>query len=979
MRSPAFPIRPVGLPVCASALAAALVLGGWHDPRSAAAAQVSTAPDREPVQPSLDEARGNALVDAGQLQEGADALARAERDYAQRGDGTGQARVALRRSTTLRRLARFDEAVSSATHALSLADGNAAIEVGALTELGLLANDRGELDEADRSLTRALPLAERVGDAAAESAVLRALARVRESRGQAAEALALLDRAIVAADRSGEVPHRVAGRVLATTQLLALARYDDALARAEEAAALTRDGASPGVRGDALFNLAQAHGHVWNLDRAAELWREAIEAHQQAGNVRTVALAIKQSVDAAFAQGEFDRAAADGGRAVELLRQTRFEWLVPETLARLALTEARRQRLDPARTWAARARAEATTAPLARRPFVYNDLGLVALELGDLTLAQADFMRVRDIAGEIGNVEYEWRAWWGLGRALTAARDWPAAADALERAIAIVEPLRQTIPDAALRATFMTNRVGPYETLVEATLGRSRAPDDPAVRAALHVAERARSRALADLLAEARARPSDPRLQAVREREMAFGRQLSAATRRVAAATDDTARAAALAGLRALEDEYDAFVLQIRRDNAGYAALAHPEPLDAGAIMRMLRPEEALVEFLIAERRGFAWVVRADGVRGHAVPGQDALLPRVRLLQALAAGNDVAALERLGGDLYARLLAPAEAALKDVRRLIIVPDGPLQRVPFALLRVGDRWLVERYAITLSPSATVLEYLRRVPARRGVRPLLALAASEVADGQTAPFDLAPGSLPSLPHTTREIEAARRLAGDGDTYAGPSAIEGVLKAPAAADYRIVHLAAHAIADEAVPRRSAVLLTPGQSDDGLLRVSEIANLSLGADLVVLAACRSHVGRLVRGEGLLSLGRAFLHAGARAVLATSWMVDDRETAWMMSELYRALGEGLAPDEALRHAQRRAIAAGGRHAAPASWGAFLVIGDARTPILDAAPASAARWARPVAIVVLAVATGAWLRRGRGRRAASLQPEARRR
>jgi CHAT domain len=143
-----------------------------------------------------------------------------------------------------------------------------------------------------------------------------------------------------------------------------------------------------------------------------------------------------------------------------------------------------------------------------------------------------------------------------------------------------------------------------------------------------------------------------------------------------------------------------------------------------------------------------------------------------------------------------------------------------------------------------------------------------------------------------------------------------------------------------------------------------------------VVLAACRSHVGRLVRGEGLLSVSRAFFHAGARAIVATSWAVEDRETAWLMREFYRALSDGLAPDEALQRAQRRAIAAGGRHASPAGWGAFLVIGDARTPILE--PRNAASiWPlviSAVAIVGVGVA-GLTIRRKTKRRADSANAE----
>ena len=172
--------------------------------------------------------------------------------------------------------------------------------------------------------------------------------------------------------------------------------------------------------------------------------------------------------------------------------------------------------------WADRARAALTDAPESRHLFVHNDLGIVEAELGDLARARSDYTRVLDGARQVGNVEYQWRAHWGFGRA--ALRDNPAdAVEPLERAIASIERLRQTIPEAGLRAAFMLNRVGPYETLVEAHMATASGPSDESVRLALEVAERARSRALADLLAEARARISDPRLAAVRDEERRSG------------------------------------------------------------------------------------------------------------------------------------------------------------------------------------------------------------------------------------------------------------------------------------------------------------------------------------------------------------------------------------------------------------------------------------------------------------------------
>jgi CHAT domain-containing protein len=961
------------------ALLSALLVAAWLAVGHAAYAQRPQSSTASP--PSAEETEGDRLIASGRYQDALAILEPVVRKYRRAGDRLGAARVRLRTSAAHRALLQFEVALRQAQEAHDLAGADPALLKSALTQLGRVAADRGDFTRADTWFRQALSLAERAGDVAAEAGALRWLGRVSEARGLQRESVEYYQRAASAADRAGDLTTRITSRTGGSVPLLGLSRYDDALAMAQDAADLAQQATVPALRAEALFTLAQAHAHVWNLDRASSTWPLVIDAYRAAGSRQGIALSMKQSVDTSFARGDFDRAVADGETSVTLLAPAGLQHMVPETVARLALSETRRGRYEAARAWSARARAELAGAPEARHIFVLNDLGLVALELGDFDQALADFTRVVDVAQRIGNVEYVWRGEWGIGRVLAARGNVADAAASLERAIAIVERLRQTIPEAGLRATFMANRVAPYETLVEATMAASNAPDDEPAGAALHVAERARSRALADLLAEARGRPSDPRLQAIRSDEIAFGQRFSANGRRVSSATDDAARTAALEELRTLEHEYENLVLKIRRENAGYAALAHPRVLTAGEISKMLAPDEALLEFLITEKRGFAWIVRHDRVRAYEVPGQNALAPQVLLLQALLAANDAPGISRLGSRLYGQVIAPAGPALRGVRRLIVVPDGALQRVPFALLRAEDQWLVERHILTMAPSATILEYLRRSPVSRAARPMLALAAPDAAPGHARVLDIGTQELGTLTYASQEIDAAARIVrtAPGDRRIGPAATEQVLKSADAGAYRILHLAAHAVVDEIVPRRSAVLLTPEGADDGLLQVNEIANLSLAADLVVLAACRSHVGRVLRGEGLLSLSRAFMHAGARAIIATSWKVADRETAWLMRELYRGLGDGLAPDEALQRAQQRAIADGGRNAAPASWGAFLVIGEARAPILGAGDVPPATWPRaaiPVGVVLGLGLIALWMRRRAQRAPASAQTEA---
>lgn len=903
-----------------------------------------TGADSRPA-PALrpEETAARKLLESGKPREALVELDRAAAAYRRAGDRAGLTRVTLRRSDTWRALGELDKAALDADAARAHAAGDSALLLQALTQIARVAAQRSDDDRADRALREALPIAERLGDAAGEATVLRMFVALEDRRGQNHAALEHSLRAARAADRSADATLRVRARAGAATALLALSRYDAALATAQEAFDIAEGSGVAALRADALFALAQAHAHVWNLDRAAELWTATIDAGRAAGNLRQAALAMKQRVESWFALGDFERAVTDGEQAVELLLQSSQAGYVAETMARLALSEVRRGRGSEARVWADRARARLPGTPESRHLFIHNDLGIVEAELGALDTARADFTRVLDVAREVGNLEYEWRAHWGFGR--TALREQPAASvPALELAIASVDRLRQTIPEAGLRAAFMINRVGPYESLVEAHMSSASSPTDDKVRLALEVAERARGRALADLLAEARARLSDPRLAALRDEEVAFGARFSAVQKVLAGALQPPARAVALQQLHDLEREYEALVLRIRRDNPAYASLTHPRALSAAEIASIVGPDEALVEFLITEEKGFAWVVRRDTIRGYQVPGRKILDPQIRLLPALLSAGDDRALQQLGARLYSQLLAPAEAVLSDARRLIIVPDGVLQRLPFALLRSGNRWLIETQAVVSAPSATILQFLRQSQRARAPEPLLALAVAEPTPGQAAFFDGGARPLGVLAHAADEVATARHLVGAGpdSMRVGPAATEHALKSADASRYRILHLAAHAVADEIVPRRSAVLLTPSGEDDGLLQVSEVANLTLNADLVVLAACRSHVGRLVRGEGLLSLSRAFLHAGARAVVATAWTVPDRETTWLMERFYTGLRDGLPPDEALRQAQLAALASGGSRAAPGAWAAFVVFGEARTPILD--PPDPSRW-----------------------------------
>jgi CHAT domain-containing protein len=179
---------------------------------------------------------------------------------------------------------------------------------------------------------------------------------------------------------------------------------------------------------------------------------------------------------------------------------------------------------------------------------------------------------------------------------------------------------------------------------------------------------------------------------------------------------------------------------------------------------------------------------------------------------------------------------------------------------------------------------------------------------------------------LPHARAESRAIERHVDGVETLVGARASERALKSRDLGRYDILHFAAHAVADEAHPERSAVLLAPGDAkEDGLLRVREIAALDLDGRIVVLSACQTAAGAVLSGEGVLSLARAFFQAGAHAVVGSRWPLRDVDAAALFDAFYRHLSRGASLSEALRAAQDDARAAG----RPASaWAGLVLLGN---------------------------------------------------
>ncbi len=402
-------------------------------------------------------------------------------------------------------------------------------------------------------------------------------------------------------------------------------------------------------------------------------------------------------------------------------------------------------------------------------------------------------------------------------------------------------------------------------------------------------------------------------------------------------------------------------------------ALALPEapaapPRRRGEILGgALDDQTVLLEYYIGAERSYLWVADATSAASFELHGGARLAALVRSAYELLAG-DVAAPDpgpesrqaparstgegRLGGlaQLSEILLGQVAGRLGD-KRLLIVANGPLQYLPFGALPEpghGAEPLIVRHEIVYAPSLAVLAALRarRAPRAMALPPagLVALFADPVfsrrGEGAAAaaapPFGPQTGELPALPSSREEAAAIIALAGRKNVLAslGFDANRERVADPRLRRYPILHLATHGVLRLDQPDLSALALSQvdraGNARDGYLRARDIADLDLPADLVVLSACKTALGKEMGNEGLIGLPQAFLTAGARQVLVSLWDVGDHTAAELMQRFYRSLLKDHLPPAAALRAAQIAMWRDPRWSSPTSWAAFVLQGDWR-------------------------------------------------
>lgn len=448
--------------------------------------------------------------------------------------------------------------------------------------------------------------------------------------------------------------------------------------------------------------------------------------------------------------------------------------------------------------------------------------------------------------------------------------------------------------------------------------------------------------------------------------------------------------------IRQLTTEEQLLQAEIRKQNPRYAALSQPKPLTLEEIQAELRGENALLlEYSLGQDKSYLWAVTENSISSYELPGRATLEELAREVYMLLTtrqrlgektnydsevANADAAYSEKSLALSRMLLGPVQSKLGQ-NKLLIVSDGLLQYIPFEALPLpqddsaagianttsgNERPLLvaEHEVINLPSFSTLAEVRRQVAPPDSRQKVLSILADPVFENRDLRVQAAspqPGkaeeqshllailrdlddfklgsSVSRLPYTSFEARAILKFVPQDLTMLATDfdAARSTVLSPEMEHYQIIHFATHSFVNSTHPQLSGILLSmvdkQGVSQNGFLQLRDIYNLKLSAKLVVLSACSTALGKDVKGEGLISLTRGFMYAGAKSVVASLWKVDDRATAELMTRFYAAMIKDNLPPAAALRAAKESLRREPRWSAPYYWAGFVLQGEYREQV----------------------------------------------
>ncbi|WP_172435881.1 CHAT domain-containing protein [Sediminicola luteus] len=369
--------------------------------------------------------------------------------------------------------------------------------------------------------------------------------------------------------------------------------------------------------------------------------------------------------------------------------------------------------------------------------------------------------------------------------------------------------------------------------------------------------------------------------------------------------------------------ELDSLITQLEKSYPAYHKLKYDRNTQSlMQLQQKLRPGESVLYFMVTQNSVYGMGITLDEVSWQALGADGSEDPALSEFIGLLSdpNSDLEQIRILGNRIYQSYVAPVLP--EESQRIIIIPDGRLQNLPFESLYHSEKeqYLLEKAPISYTHSATLFDQLQNNTAQTNAKTLVLAPSFTTADGFSP-----------LAHNQREAETVTENF-PGQVRAGNSASLTQFKLDAS-NYGIIHFATHAQVNDSVPDASFLALSPTEKTHRLF-IQDLYNLRIPSQLVTLSACSTEQGKQIQGEGASSLARAFFYSGTQALVSTHWQINDRSTAQIMKGFYGALAQGMPKDEALFNARTQFLSTHkfDGYAHPYFWAPFVLKGN-RQPI----------------------------------------------
>jgi CHAT domain-containing protein/Tfp pilus assembly protein PilF len=582
---------------------------------------------------------------------------------------------------------------------------------------------------------------------------------------------------------------------------------------------------------------------------------------------------------------------------------------------------------------------------------ILNNIGIVYSQLGNYEESTKYYQRAIDLALGISGGKILWEAYLEIADAYKEQGKWDAALENYRKSISVIENIRSGVNLEELRATYLgtEKRIDAYYNIIDLYIRLYHQSHDETYEAeAFNYLEKAKARSFLDSIEVSKLDLTEGIDQKLLNRETELMNDISRLhTKLLVPQLSPEQRDSISKALESCENQLDSLKGEIRKASPAYANLSYPTTITLAEAQRNLIDSGTVYfAYLLGRDSSYAFAITRDDLKIFPLPAKGEIQKLVQ--EHLRSITDPASKDfRFGYRLYECLVKPG--LNPEARRIIIIPDDALYFLPFETLlekEQGREWLVKEYDIAYVPSLSSLRELlerRRTGARKPQKDILAIGdpdfgASEIEGPTDAGPSLGQNPVPGfntqfyrLKYSGQEVAEIASLfkPKKREVLVRDQATEDRLKAANLSDYKIVHFATHAVIDEKKPARSSIVLTLDQdpTEDGFLQMREVFNLRLRADLVTLSACETGLGRLVRGEGIDGLSRAFFYAGASSVLLSLWAINDQASFQLLERFYVHLRSGKSIMVALRKAKLEMIDS---HVLdhPYYWASFIAKGE---------------------------------------------------